>query len=221
MNKLTMAACAALLLTAVSAQGAGAGTIPYPDAGTVNPIDYTFKAASTGDVNAYFFSSDAGDLDLIGILDTTQGTSISFGLPNHMSNVGDAYGPLAVNVGDTLVFEMENTALGNTGGESNIVYSDASLNGPFDFSTPGAGTNHVYSTSYSSDGSVFPVGTLTYVAFEDLPRPVSDLDYNDSSFLVSNVTTGVPEPASWAVMLLGFGAVGAIARSRRRVAAVA
>ncbi|THD58231.1 MAG: PEP-CTERM sorting domain-containing protein [Phenylobacterium sp.] len=33
--------------------------------------------------------------------------------------------------------------------------------------------------------------------------------------------TGVPEPAAWAMMLLGFGGIGAMVRGRRRQAAVA
>ncbi len=36
-----------------------------------------------------------------------------------------------------------------------------------------------------------------------------------------SVTGGVPEPASWALMILGFGGVGAVLRSRRRAALVA
>ena len=35
---------------------------------------------------------------------------------------------------------------------------------------------------------------------------------------VTPVTSGVPEPASWAVMLAGFGGLGAAIRSRRRLA---
>ena len=34
---------------------------------------------------------------------------------------------------------------------------------------------------------------------------------------VGNVTTSVPEPASWALMLAGFGAIGAALRRRRTV----
>jgi hypothetical protein len=32
---------------------------------------------------------------------------------------------------------------------------------------------------------------------------------------------GVPEPASWALMILGFGSAGAMLRGRRRPAALA
>jgi hypothetical protein len=35
-------------------------------------------------------------------------------------------------------------------------------------------------------------------------------------FTLSQIQTGVPEPASWAMMLLGFGAIGAAMRRRRK-----
>jgi hypothetical protein len=60
------------------------------------------------------------------------------------------------------------------------------------------------------------------VAFEDLQFPNSDFNYNDESFVFTNVgaTThgGVPEPAAWALMLLGFGGVGAVLRRRVAIA---
>lgn len=57
----------------------------------------------------------------------------------------------------------------------------------------------------------------TYVGFEDLNAFRSDCDYNDLVFSFTNTATAaVPEPATWAAMLLGFGLVGAGMRSRRR-----
>ena len=41
-----------------------------------------------------------------------------------------------------------------------------------------------------------------------------------NSFEIDNLARGgVPEPATWALMILGFGAIGGAVRSRRRVAA--
>jgi hypothetical protein len=58
--------------------------------------------------------------------------------------------------------------------------------------------------------------TLSFLAFGNLPVPpfalVSDV----------SLTGGVPEPSTWAMMLIGFGGIGFAAyRSRRRVAAAA
>lgn len=59
--------------------------------------------------------------------------------------------------------------------------------------------------------------TLSFLAIGNLPVP--------PFALVSNVslTDAVPEPSTWAMMLLGLGAVGLAARQRRRrdVSAVA
>jgi hypothetical protein len=37
----------------------------------------------------------------------------------------------------------------------------------------------------------------------------------DDLTYTTGVTAGVPEPASWAMMILGFGAAGALLRRRR------
>ncbi len=65
--------------------------------------------------------------------------------------------------------------------------------------------------------TVFNSGAAGYYAFT--------LDYVESSgppaALVFTVNGGgVPEPASWAIMLLGFGTVGAVMRRKARLAAV-
>lgn len=50
-----------------------------------------------------------------------------------------------------------------------------------------------------------------------------DLASNSNSFEVSNIGSAVPEPATWAMMIIGFGSVGGMVRSsrRRQVAAFA
>ncbi len=73
--------------------------------------------------------------------------------------------------------------------------------------------------AYAGGDAGIPAGTL--VAFEDLPKFGTDFNYNDEKFVFTNVSgvTGTPEPATWALMIGGFGLVGA--SLRRRSTAVA
>jgi hypothetical protein len=73
------------------------------------------------------------------------------------------------------------------------------------------GTSHIYSTSFAG---AKPIPAGTFIAFEDLATKVSDHDYNDIAFSVTNIAA-VPEPANLALMLAGLGLVGAAARRRR------
>ena len=61
-----------------------------------------------------------------------------------------------------------------------------------------------------------------FVAFEDLPFPGSDYNYNDEDFVFTNTTEVVssPEASTWVMMLAGFGGLGFVALRRSRKAAV-
>lgn len=98
--------------------------------------------------------------------------------------------------------------------------------------------------SFSLDGNSFGSGSNFTLLENNLdPIPVEDIavsgtgryvrfallnNYGDDSFIgLSEVqfygtpaATAVPEPASWALLILGFGATGAIARRKRRNAAL-
>jgi len=179
---------------------ANAGVIPYPNAGTENPIVYSFTAASTGDVVAYFYASTAAYTNELRLLVNGVDTGIQ-GLNNHSSAHGASLNFGSVTAGSTLVFTMVNLSPGGIG----PWYSDKSLNSD--------GKNHVYSTDFGGDGSI-PAGT--FVAFEDLPNG-GDFNYNDETFVFTNVRTGgtVPEPGTLA--LLSFGLLGlGLARRKRK-----
>jgi hypothetical protein len=45
------------------------------------------------------------------------------------------------------------------------------------------------------------------------------LTSSQNSFEIDNLATGVPEPANWALMIVGFGAIGAMSRRRRSLGA--
>jgi PEP-CTERM motif len=108
------------------------------------------------------------------------------------------------------------------------VYNFFRLGGAFphidllqDAGTIGTSTGAVTSSAtpfqtYSIGFSLKNAGTATFfIGSNDVSNagPVVD------NFLITGDTAAVPEPASWAMLIAGFGLVGAVARRRRLVAA--
>lgn len=198
--------CAALLATAPVAN---ADPIPYPNAGI--PAAFTqLNAVATGDITGYFYSSSAGDTDLIEMVDITTGTTSALFFNNQTSHPGDVADFGHVNAGDLIAFVLVDQTTGID------FSSDPTV--PFVNSDE---TNHAYITAFGgpSDPSAGNPGTIpagTYVGFEDRFNPPSDLDYNDDNFVFTNlVATTTPEPSS--IILLGSGLLGIAGLVRRRI----
>lgn len=171
----------------------------YPTPGVQNPIVYDLRAAADGDLVAYFAGSTASFSNVLGLLVNGVDTGIT-GLNNQGTAPGTAlnFGPVAA--GDRLTFYIDVLTT------ESIFYSDPTLNAD--------GINHVYSAAYAGGDFGIPAGL--YVAFEDLPDG-GDFNYRDLEFVFTNATSaGVPEPASWALMIAGFATIGAVARRRAR-----
>ena len=216
MKKSLLAAvmvAAGTIATVQFASTAHAGTvIPYNNPGTENPELYSFIAAATGPVVAYFGGSDAGDTDTIGLM--VNNVVVASGTLNNQTSVLGGSVVLAnVNAGDLLTFFLFDSNTGSTW------YSDKSLN------TDGA--NHVYSAPYNGAnppfGGLIPAGT--YVGFEDLALAQGgDFDFNDDSFVFTNVTIGTqsvtenPIPAALPLFASGLGLLGLLAHRRKRKA---
>lgn len=180
-----------------------ADAIPYAGVGTENSVLYSFTAAATGDVNAYFYGSTAGYTNTLSLLVNGVATVESAGglLNNHTSFIGQMVNMGSANAGDTLTFRLNVLSTGD------LFFSDKSLNAD--------GVNHVYATSFSGDlGAGIPVGT--YVAFEDLYGG-GDLNYHDENFVFTNVATrNVAEPETIAMLTLGVGIMGLMGRRRNK-----
>jgi hypothetical protein len=197
LRRTVLTAALAGLILAVSGT-ANATPTAYPNSGTPNPAVYTFTAANTGSIIAYFAGSTASFVNDISMMVNGVATGV-YGLPS-TSAYGASFNMGSVTAGDTIVFEMRNISPGGIG----PWYSDMTLNSD--------GINHIYSNLYGGD-SLVPAGV--YVAFEDLPGG-GDFNYHDQNFVFTNVNaTGVPEPSS--LLLLGFGISSAMVAFRKRV----
>ena len=186
-----------LSVAAIVASGfAHAAPTPYAPAGTENAVTYSFTAASTGSLIGYFAGSTAAYENELTMLVNGVATGLS-GLNNKTSVYGQSFNFGEVVAGDSLVFVLTNIVPGSIG----PWYSQASMNSDL--------VNHVYSAFYAGDAEL---SAGTYVSFEDLPNG-GDFNYNDISFVFSNVATDVPEPAS--IALLGLGMLG-VAMARRK-----
>ncbi|GAA5161545.1 DUF4114 domain-containing protein [Viridibacterium curvum] len=191
-------AFAALTAAAIGFSGASvAGPIPYPNAGVQNATSYSFTAATTGAVTAYFYGSTAGYTNELTLLINGVATGIQ-GLNNHSSAYGASLVLGYANAGDTLVFKMINVSPGGVG----PWYSDTSMNSDK--------VNHVYATDFAGDSVI---GAGTFVAFEDLAGG-GDFNYNDETFVFTNVATSVPEPMS--LLLASLGIMGLAATRRKK-----
>lgn len=181
-------------LTTVSA-----GTIPYLNDGTENINLYTFTATSDGTIGAYFYDKTAGFTNTLSLLVNGVVTPESAAgvLNNHTSSMGDFVNLGSVHKGDVLTFRLNVV----TTGES--LFSDKALNAD--------GVNHVYSTAFSGD-AIHGIPAGTYVGFEDL-RGGGDFDYDDETFVFTNIAA-IPEPETYAMLLIGLGVIGNAIRRR-------
>jgi hypothetical protein len=195
-----------------------ADPIPYPTPGT--PVSgSTTVTANGGDITGYFVSYNAGDTDVLYLVDLATNTRVGPTFQNNATAQGSTFDFGTYAAGTPLAFEIVNESTGATYSSDTALSDD--------------GENHAYTTSFAggtlADGNgvmgtyVFPAGT--YVGFEDLPFPSpannSEPDYNDLAFVFNDVTAVpppavTPEPSTF--VLLGTGLIGAAGALRRRFA---
>jgi hypothetical protein len=214
MKKLMLAGAASALALAV-ATSAGAATVQFDFAGVghqnnLGPTETYVVSGLT--LIASGFNQFNTATNLYGKHDSLSETGL--GLANdpsgqneiswHMGFVQlDVQGLFGKVIGSTLQFGTNST----TQGETWAVYGT---------NTAGNMSGATFLTNGTSEGlhNLSGLGTYKYYDF------ISSANSGGKNFLITSLTgtLAVPEPTSWALMIIGFGGIGAAMRRRRSVA---
>jgi PEP-CTERM motif-containing protein len=180
-----------------------ASEVPYQSPGAINQQAYSLVASNTGDITVWFAGRGTAQNDDV-LTAIVNGTFTGIiGLDNQTSTIGQSLDLGHVNAGDSIVFEVQDLSSGKNWFTDNSKNID--------------GQNHAYMTTFAGGligPSAVPAGL--YFGFEDVTGCASDWNYLDLQFYMStSAISAVPEPSTWAMMLLGFLGIGFIARRRR------
>lgn len=150
--------------------------------------------ANDGEVFATYLGTSASFTDLLYLV---QGSTATFLFNNHVTPVDTTISLGTFTAGTELLFRLD-TPPG------------------YSFYT-GPGSRNPDGEAHAAVQADYLVAGTTLVSFEDLLD--GPFDYNDLSFSFTNtasVPSDVPEASTWALMVLGFGAVGISLRARRK-----
>ena len=130
-----------------------------------------------------------------------------------------------LNSGDSIYFAINNES-SNGGAFNGAVGVTAYLNGAFGATNVNLSVNDadIHSGVVRDPFGDFPTDAFVLQGGDHLGRDTGDnfeVSQAPGHFRFSGRDAGVPEPASWALMILGFGGVGAAVRNRRRSVAAA
>jgi hypothetical protein len=179
----------------------------YANPGVQVAGNQSFFSGSTGSVKAWFVGKGGAGFDVsLGVI--VNGADRGLGINNQSFALGQLFDYGAINAGDALAFYIKVNSTSNT------FFSNKTLNAD--------GVQHLYagaSGAYQGGDFGIPLSAAvpgTYFAFEDLEGG-GDFNYTDLQFVLRNGSLAVPEPATWVMMIMGFGLVGGAMRRRQTV----
>jgi len=170
------------------------------------------------------------DYGTVTVTDITGGFNISVALASGVevnANGNSTHDALAFDLsGSGITFGNFVSTLG-TGASSEFAASGAignaspfgAFNNSVSFTGPNGNPSGVTSFSFDVTGTGLALGSTVFDGFNVVF--VADVFANGLTGNVAAITGGIPEPASWGLMILGFGGIGAALRTRRQRMAIA
>lgn len=192
-----------LTTLALASFATSANALTLVNAAVTGPSGTIWTTANTGNYTLFLSSPNPGDYL------NPNDEAVSVAVPNGTSRIlltGEGFRP-----GDTL--------------NSDALYN---LTLSFDTGQTLTGVYTVATNSFSAGSSIVSGGrTFSLIEFSytrflgdvvqaNVATPGGDGNDYNGNFRISSAAGVVPEPESWAMMLLGFGMVGAAARRRSR-----
>jgi len=133
-----------------------------------------------------------------------------------------AWNILVSDGANSFTLTESNSAIGMSGSNLSATATDLLFNfsssGYFFFQNPFAGSGGPYFCWQGNGCFDFGGGAIGLNPVDGSPDQLTRLQ---GTLVVASVAGGVPEPATWAMMLLGFGAIGLAVRRKRSRAELA
>ena len=172
---------------------------------TTYDFTYVFAGDGAGNTLTGSFNGTGPINDITNITDihmSLNGTALA-GPFNAFS-----YTPTSTNCGSSSCFTLGGAVVSGDSSLSNFVFASAG-------STADLGTaNYFYVIQPWYNGSQTIAEQYAFGG-----NPNTFINYYNGQYVAANFSvSAVPEPAAWALMLVGFGGLGAALRSRRRIA---
>jgi hypothetical protein len=196
-----LAYAAALTVGTALAVPAQAVIPVYGSPGTQNAVNYNFTAGANGYLRTWFVGKGgAGYTVRLGAI--VNGVDRGLGLNNQTATLGQLYNFGATTAGQSIKFYIFVTNTNET--FTNNIADNAD------------GVQHFYrGPAYTGGDFGIPLSAArpgSYFGAEDL-NGGGDFNYTDLQFIAR--TGGIPEPATWAMLIFGFGLVGGALRRRQ------
>lgn len=171
-------------------------------------------APSIADATVYVKSANVGSTGSYNLSVTTDNTIGALAPSNIL-----AWNILVSNGTNSFTLTQLNSAIGSNGSNLSATATDLlfdfSSSGYFFFQNPSAGSNGPY-FCWQGDGC-FDFGGGA-IGLNPVSGSADQLTRLRGTLVVASVAGGVPEPATWGMMLLGFAGIGmALRRSRKAV----